>query len=54
MATEITREELEAKLDRGEDVVLVEALPSMHYEDAHIPGAINMPHDPVDQLTPAL
>ena len=54
MVTEITREELEAKLDRGEDVVLVEALPPMYYEDAHLPGAINMPHDQVDELAPAL
>lgn len=54
MATEITREELEAKLDRGEDVVLVEALPPMYYEDAHLPGAINMPHDHIDELAPAL
>jgi rhodanese-related sulfurtransferase len=54
MATEITREALEAKLDRGEEVVLVEALPPMYYEDAHLPGAINMPHDQVDELAPAL
>lgn len=54
VATEITREELEAKLDRGENVVLVEALPPMYYEDAHLPGAINLPHDRVDELAPAL
>ena len=54
MATEITREELATKLDRGDNVVLVEALPPMYYEDAHLPGAINMPHDQVDELAPAL
>ncbi len=54
MATEIRRDELEARLVRGENVVLVEALPSMYYEVAHLPGAINMPHDQVDQLAPAL
>jgi rhodanese-related sulfurtransferase len=54
VVTEIRREELEAKLARGEDVVLVEALPSMYYEDAHLPGALNMPHDQVDELAPAL
>jgi rhodanese-related sulfurtransferase len=54
MATKITREELKAKLDRGEDVVLVEALPPMYYEDAHLPGALNLPHDRVDELAPTL
>jgi rhodanese-related sulfurtransferase len=54
VATAITREELAEKLERGEDIVLVEALPPMYYEDAHLPGAINMPHDQVDELAPAL
>jgi rhodanese-related sulfurtransferase len=51
---EITREQLKAKLDRGEDIVLVEALPPMYYEDAHLPGALNVPHDRVDELASAL
>ena len=51
---EITREELRAKLDGGEDVVLVEALTTKHYEDAHLPGAINIPHTEVDELAPRL
>ena len=54
MAKEITREELRAKLDRGEDVVLVEALPAKYYEDAHLPGAINVPHKEVDELAPTM
>ena len=47
---EITREELEAKLDRGEEVVLVETLGPKYYEEAHLPGAINIPHTEVDTL----
>ena len=47
---EIGREELEAKLDRGEEVVLVETLGPKYYEDAHLPGAINIPHTEVDEL----
>ncbi len=54
MTTRITREELKAKLDRGEDVVIVEALPLMYYEDVHLPGALNLPHDRVDELAPRL
>lgn len=51
---EITREELEAKLDRGEEVVLVETLGPRYYEDAHLPGAINIPHTEVDALAPQM
>jgi len=54
MATKITREELKAKIDAGEDIVVFEALPQMYYEEAHLPGAINLPHDQVDELAPQL
>ena len=54
MVDRITREELKAKLDRGDKLVLVEALPAKYYEDSHLPGAINMPHDAVDALAPRL
>ena len=40
----ISREELKAKLDRGDDFVLVEALPPPHYREGHLPKAINLPH----------
>ena len=46
----ISREELKGRLDRGENVVLVETLGPAHYEDAHLPGAINIPHTRVDDL----
>jgi len=50
----ITREELKAKLDGGEEVVIVEALGPKYYEEAHLPGAINIPHTEVDALAPEL
>ena len=50
----ITREEIRAKLDRGEGVVLVETLEPRYYEDAHLPGAINVPHTEVDALAPEM
>jgi rhodanese-related sulfurtransferase len=50
----ITREVLKAKLDRGEEVVLIETLGPKYYEDAHLPGAINIPHTRVDALAPEL
>lgn len=54
MVATITRDELKAKLDRGEPVVLVEALPERYYLDKHLPGALNIPHDQVDALAPAM
>jgi len=54
VATTIDREELKAKLDGNKDLVIVEALPARHYEEAHLPGALNMPHDQVDELAPTL
>ena len=50
----ITREGLKAKLDRGEEVVLIETLGPKYYEDAHLPGAINIPHTEVDELAPTM
>jgi rhodanese-related sulfurtransferase len=50
----ITREGLKVKLDRGEEVVLIETLGSKYYEDAHLPGAINIPHTEVDALAPEM
>jgi len=53
MPTPITRAELETRIKDG-NIVLLEALPQMHYEDLHLPGALNLPHDQVDELAPVL
>ena len=53
MTTTITRDELRGRIDRG-DVVVVETLGPMHFDQAHLPGAINIPHTQVAELTPAL
>ncbi len=49
MVKEISREELKTKMDRGEDFYLVEALSRQHYEMSHLPGAINLPYEFVDE-----
>ncbi len=36
----ITREELKARMDRGDDFVLLEVLSEQAYQRAHLPGAI--------------
>jgi rhodanese-related sulfurtransferase len=54
MTATISRDELKAKLDRGERVSIVEALPEPYYCKAHLPGALLLPHDRVDALAPSL
>ena len=45
----ISREGLRAKMDRGESFVLVDALSADHYQNSHLPGAINPPYEFVDK-----
>lgn len=54
MIKELDRDSVKAKLDAGDSVVLVEALGPGYYESGHLPGAINIPHDQVDELAPTL
>lgn len=53
-AREITREELKAKMDRGDHFVLVDALSAAHYEAGHLPGAVNLPYEFVDEAEKVL
>ena len=46
----ITRQELQSALESARPPVVVEALGAMYYDDAHLPGAVNLPHDQVDDL----
>ena len=46
--TTIGGAELAALIDRGADVAIVEALPVAYYDDAHLPGALDLPHDSDD------
>lgn len=50
MVTSITREELQVRMADGRPLRVVEALPPTHYEQEHLPGALNLPHDEVDAL----
>ena len=53
MSAVITREELRREIEAG-TVTVVETLGPMYYADAHLPGAINIPHTEVRELAPAL
>jgi rhodanese-related sulfurtransferase len=50
----ISRDELKARMDRGDDFVLVDAMPMMYYRHSHLPGAINLPADEVRERAPGL
>lgn len=54
MVAGITREDLKAKMDRGDDFVLVDALGPDHYASSHLPGAVNLPYEFVDDAEEVL
>ena len=54
MTATIGREELKAKIDCGADVILVETLDPEYYEDAHLPGAFNLPLNRIGELAPEI
>ena len=41
-------------MDRGEKLVLVDALSAKHYDSSHLPGAINLPYEFVDEAETVL
>jgi rhodanese-related sulfurtransferase len=50
----ISRDELKQKIERGDKFYLVETLPEQAYGHAHLPGAINLPPNLLQQLAPGL
>ena len=50
----ISRAELKAKIDRRDHFFLVETLPEIAYQHAHLPGAINLPPDKLKELATRL
>jgi rhodanese-related sulfurtransferase len=50
----ISREELQKKIERGEDFLLVDTMAEMYYRHSHLPGAINLPADEVRERAPEL
>ena len=47
-APPISRDELRAKIDRGEKFFLFEVLPEPYYRKHHLPGAIHLPPNDVE------
>ncbi len=54
MTDPISRAELRRKLEGRDRPVVIEALPAKYYEERHLPGAINIPHDAVELAAPKL
>ena len=53
MENTITTEDLKAKLDRKQ-IIVVETLAPERYREAHIPGALNIPPEKIKELAPQL
>jgi rhodanese-related sulfurtransferase len=54
MDATISTKDLRAKLDRKENVTLVETLAPERYQEAHLPGAVNIPPEQIKELAPQL
>lgn len=50
----ISREDLKARIDGGDNFILVETLPVEYYRHTHLPGAVNLPPDRIAELAPTL
>jgi rhodanese-related sulfurtransferase len=54
MSRTISRQELASLIASSNPPVVLEALPAGYFDDWHLPGARNMPHDQVRELAPRL
>ena len=50
----ISTKDLKAKLDRKENVTVIETLAAERFREAHIPGALNIPPEKIKELAPQL
>jgi rhodanese-related sulfurtransferase len=53
MESTISAEELKSKLDHKQ-VTVIETLAPERYREAHIPGALNIPPERINELVPQL
>jgi rhodanese-related sulfurtransferase len=50
----IDRDELRAKMNRGDPFILLEVLAPPYYRHSHLPGALNLPPGKVAEMAPDL
>jgi rhodanese-related sulfurtransferase len=54
MIKTIDRNTLQARIALNPALVILEALPERYFEQEHLPGARNMPHERTAELAPSL
>ena len=54
MVANIDRDELRAKMNRGDPFILLEVLATPYYRHSYLPGALNLPPGKVAEMAPAL
>jgi rhodanese-related sulfurtransferase len=54
MEDTISTKDLKAKLDKKQNITLVETLAPERYREAHIPGALNIPSEKIKELAPQM
>ncbi len=54
MESTISTKDLKNRLDRKENIKVVETLAPERYREAHIPGALNIPPEKIRELAPQL
>lgn len=54
MTKTITRAQIKHKIDSGEPITIVEALPEKYFVAEHLPGALNIPHDQIRERAPEM
>jgi len=54
MVKTIHRHQIKEQIDNGDNFVLIEALPEKYFNEAHLPGAIQIDYKEVDQKSEKL
>lgn len=50
----ISTKDLKAKLDRKQNITVIETLAPERYREAHLPGALNIPPERIRELAPQM
>jgi len=54
MISKINKEEIIGLLDKSQPMILVEALPEKYFNEAHLPGAVQIDYTEVTEKAPSL
>ncbi|MGC1372818.1 MAG: rhodanese-like domain-containing protein [Candidatus Sulfotelmatobacter sp.] len=54
MERTISAKDLKAKLDKKQNITIIETLAPERYRESHLPGALNIPPEQIKELAPKL